>query len=552
MSLISRAGKWIKRESGAIAPAFAIMLPAMLAMLDFSLESSNLMTEKAQVLHATDEASLAVAAMGLSSMTEEQLEASQALVAKYLEYFIPQMKSMPQVSIKAANNNSSIDGVKYISYEISAKVDLPLMLGISGTIESGELNIDTGTRKVKKYTSIPADYVFVVDFSTSQAGNPLKILKSVVKEVSEFALEKNENTKIAIVPFSMGVPVKLADKNERGGEKVACSVMFVPNAEYDINYAFWADKRIHDVSSKDDNTRLYWMDEQRRKYYYDYVRTASPGMDWKEVAAKWCVKNAQKGAKVGRAEYSCKTPGEPYTDLFSAESQEIIAREYDRAKQAAKYHYSPYYTIVNEKSIDYEATLERMFSDDAVINFPMPWTGNGDRNYRTFEGMCRNGGWYNHVSNNDLSRSTVRSWLIELTDDINKINEFQDMLQEGWTQTSSGLLRAVPVMAKGTNKRKVFVILSDGDDYPRSEVTNTLLEKYKVCDRIKEGLIERTETNTSRVDIYYISTNTATARVKYWADNCVGATNAKTSTTKDDLIRVIKGIITDETAHFSS
>lgn len=549
MSLISRIKGFINGGSGAIAPAFAIMLPAMLAMLDMGLESANLMTQKTRMLHATDEATLAIAAMGFSEMTEKQMEDSKTLVAKYLEYYLPGVKGTPEVTIKATSNNASMDGIKYINYEVSAKVDLPLILGLSSTIESDELSVDTGIRKVKKYTSIPADYVFVVDFSTSQAGNPLKILKAVVKEVSEFALEKNENTKVAIVPFSMGVPVKTTDRNERGGEVVACSAMFVPKANYNINYAFWADKYTVDI--KTHNTRMYYMDEWRRHYYYNYVRPATPTMGWPQVTEKWCKKNTPYGLAQGKMDYSCKNDDNPYSDFFSEESQAIIAREYDRAVQVKKDH-NINYTIVNDKSIDYEATLENMFSDDAVITFPMPWAGLGTPAYYVFDGMCRNGGWNNHVAGKDMSHSSARSWLIELTDDINIINEFQDMLQEGWTQTSSGLLRAVPVLAKGTNKRKVIVILSDGDDYPNSVVTNTLLEKYKLCDRIKEGLIERRETNTSRVDMYYISTTTSTTRVNYWGKYCVGSERAKTSTTKDALIKTIKGIITDETGHFSA
>ncbi|WP_158784049.1 hypothetical protein [Pantoea sp. BAV 3049] len=220
-----------------------------------------------------------------------------------------------------------------------------------------------------------------------------------------------------------------------------------------------------------------------------------------------------------------------------------------------KYH-DNYGTIFNDYVTDYQATLQEMFSDKAVITFPLEWTAmvkDKDHTYnRPYSAMCLNGGWFRHVSNNDLSRSSARSWLVELTSDISVLDQFQDMQAYGNTQISSGLIRSVPVMMKGSNKRKVFILISDGEDNSGKNVTQNFLKQYHLCDKIKKGVAEKSGISNTRVEMYYISVTSAATRVKEWADNCVGEANAKTSTTREALIKEIKGIMADETGHFAS
>ena len=540
--------RFFRGEQGGLTPAFAILLPCLLGMMSFGLDSANLLAAKTRVANAVDEASLALSATGKSNLTKEEHREAKEMVSRYLRYHFPELSQAADITLSSVGGNYDTHGYQYTRYQVNARIKVPLIFN-TGVLKGfdHDIEVGSGTRKVNKYNAVPADYVFVVDFSGSQAGEPLRIIKQVVKEIGAFVLENSKESKIAIVPFSIGVPVKLPGVNERGGERVGCSVLFVPKPAYDIDYAFWSDKYI--VKGKDMNNRMYYMDNQRYTYYRSFVGPASPKMNDADVIAKWCKQNPRYGVTAGRAQYTCKTAGYPDTDIFSERSQRIIAKEMDMAFQVTLDH-NRYDTILHEKSVDYAATLDSMFSDKAVITFPMLWTELAKRAYRPFNGMCHNGGWYKHIANNDLSRSTARSWLIELTSDTKVLDQFQQMLQQGWTQISSGLIRSVPVMMKGKNKRKVFIMLSDGNDAPSAVVTETFLKKYDLCGRIAKGLIGHKETNTSKVELYYISTTSGAERVKFWADYCVGPERAKTSTTKDQLIREIKGIVTDEAGHF--
>lgn len=106
------------------------------------------------------------------------------------------------------------------------------------------------------------------------------------------------------------------------------------------------------------------------------------------------------------------------------------------------------YTIEHDAAIDYEVTLEKMFSDEAVITFRMQWTSKEeDNNHRPYERMCHNTGWWGERG--DLVSAKMYSWLIELTNNAKELAEFQNMHVHGYTATVSGLVHSVPVMMKG-------------------------------------------------------------------------------------------------------
>ncbi len=562
MSLIARVIKRITSQKAALTPAFAIILPALIAMMAFGIDFAQALAQKARLARAVSEASLAVAAGGKYAMSEEEISQSKQLVAEYLDYYFPEKLSVINISIASAWHEIDEDSYSYTAYDISAVIKVPILF--TAQMVSGfdrELEIGSGNVKVKKFSSVAADYVFVVDFSTGSSSQSLRELKKVIKEVNDYALKNNPENKMALVPYTLGVPVKLSGKNQRGGQRTGCSLLFVPNENYDIDYTFWGDKAIE---LNRNLPFMYNMDFQRLQFYRYYVGGIyfySPVMEWKDVLARWCTRNSKYGPKEGREQYSCKDDNYPDDNLFSDRSQRIIASETAKVRGVVQRHYT-LFSLFNDDAINYPATLTNMFSDSAIITFPMLWP----RGHRPFQNMCENAGEYNPLyPENDLSKAAPSSWLIELTRDKSTLAQIQTMKIAGsLVQASSGLVRSVPVMMKGRNKRKVFIIISRRVDYAESnaKVTEKWLKQYQLCEKIKQGIKDHSETNTHRVEMYFITYTSGTTYPIWtmppkewntlWAENCVGTSNAAMADDQDQLLQTIKGIMDDETGHFAN
>ncbi|WP_156103086.1 TadE/TadG family type IV pilus assembly protein [Erwinia sp. 9145] len=540
-----RLRKVICGTTGALAPAFAVLLPVLLGMLSLGIDGSNAMSQRARLSTAMAEASMGVAAAGKTEMTAGESQETNALIDNYLRYYIPAMIGKPEINIVTSTDAENEYDLNSLNYHFAVRVNVPLLFrAIPGL--NREVTLGISELKIRKFSSIATDYVFVMDFSDKQSGLQMDGLKRVVKQISHEVIDNNPDSRIAYIPFSVGVPVLLNETNERGGRKIACSILFVPTPEYAINYAFWADKNL--ITSSDWNARMYEMDRYRYQYYNEIVRTATPVIAETQMQQRWCKANSESGRTVGQYHHSCKTADEPYSDIFSEDSSKIIKEEYQKAFHAWSRH-NALMTIMHQASADLDAMLEKMFTEEAIINLPLPWTPLRYY-YRTFDNMCQSGGW--SMNSGDMAHAQPKSWMIELTNDLQRLESLQTMTQAGKAQISSGLLRSVPVMAKGKNRRKVFILLHDGQHGGWDGVTQELLKEKNVCGKIKEGLIARAQTKDTTVDMYYISTSFSGENVAIWGRQCVGKERATTATSEKALIDILRSIISDETGHFAS
>ena len=549
-----------------------ILFTVVCGVMGWGINRVCMLARRARVADAVAEATLAVstATMANDSQTgsgRQEIEKVRGTVASWMKYYFPAMKSAPEVEFTVMEGQQLASSeTRYTYYNVDVAVTLPqLFLYQTVTVDKTDYTLRAGRGHVNKYVSKPADYVFVVDFSGSQIGPRLNILKSVFAEITDFVLKNSPGSKIAIVPFSTGVSVIMPGTNQRGGQNVGCSVLFVPNPGWDINYAFWSDKNVSTAYANSPlNTQTYYMDYYRYKFYKNFVAASSPTNKEADMRKRWCRQNPTKGVKEGRVEYSCFDPRDKYPDpsdprnqledIFTAQSLRLIENEYAKAARVFTTQKSAY-TIEHDEAINYTATLDKMFSDEAIITFPMLWStaSSASSAYRPYYQMCQQGGWWKHNTGNDLTNQSAASWLIPLTDSKPALDQFQNMEPSGWTHLSAALIRSVPVMMEGSNRRKVFIMMSDGEEsrYPQI-TTDKWLKSYKLCQKIEEGILARPQTNAGKVELYYISTTNARTWVKYWGENCTGAARSKTATQRDDLIKLIKGIITDETGHLTS
>lgn len=558
---VTRAIPRMKDEYGGVMISFAVLLPVLIVLIAFGLNSLKMFIAKSKLGDVSAEIGLMVSANSTVTQGSEPSASMKKMLVNYAKEFFPESTKSPTLSGTTSTVGNDADkNAAFMTYQPIIKVELPFLFYHRSLSEDKKnFTVSSSAITVTKKVSRPVDIVFVVDFSTSQQGAGIRLLKQTFKELTEFILKSNPDSKVAMVPFSTGVAVKYPETNQRGGPKAGCSVLFVPKKGWDIDYSFWGDKYING-RYKNINQQTYYMDTYRYKYYSNNVRQSRPALPLQTTLDKWCRKNDSKGGeKVGHDTYSCfdnrfkeqDILGNTFysDDIFSKKSLQIITNEYAKAvrlRDSQNYHF----TIENIEAVDFPETLKKMFSDEAIITFPMLWTGMWDSNFRTFKEMCHNTGWWNN--DGQLADAKLHSWLIELTNDAQELNQFQNMKAQGWTATSSGLVRSVPVMMKGRNPRKIFVIMSDGDDSTGPQkVTDRYLKDYKLCDKIKDGILERPETNAERVDIYYVSTTNSTKRVNYWRDYCTGEGNAAKALNRKQVVDLIKGFLSDEIGSFT-
>ncbi len=547
-------------QRGTIMISFAVLLPILMILVALGINSVKMFIAKAKLSDVSAEVGLIVSASSSVTDKGQYPPEMKNLVTHYVQNFFPEASKTPEVTFKFSEvSTETTTNAEYMTYHPSIKVELPFPF-YHATLSEGAKNftISATPLTVKKQVSRPVDVLFIVDFSTSQKGTKMRILKEVFRDLTNFILSSNPESKVGIVPFSSGVAVKYPETNQRGGPKAGCSVLFVPKKEWAIDYAFWGDKYVNKKYTKLSD-QSYYIDDYRRKYYLDRVAKSRPALTADALNGQWCRKNDVWGTNVGQTQYSCfdhrfKTldlDGSVVAkdDIYTQRAQQIIEQQYAMAFKVRERQRTTK-TIEHDDAIDYEATLNQMFSEEAIITFPMLWTDRENYSYRVYNLMCHNTGWWGQFG--DLSSARLYSWLIELTNNANELHQFQNMEPQGWTATSSGLVRSVPVMMKGTNPRKIFVVMSDGDDstYP-AKVTDRYLKQYNLCEKIRSGIIERSQTHTERVDIYYVSTTNSDKRVNYWKDYCTGEGNAAKAVNRQAIVTLIKGFLSDEIGSFS-
>lgn len=607
--------KWlIQSERAATTVIFALILPFYIAFYALAIDGSLLMNKRARLADGLNEAVLTIAAVNNRNLTAADRKENYDFLQRYLAFYMPNAEyERSNANIHVEDNSKSTDpSQRFIDYYVNANVQINTILS-NKSVGLNSFNADllllsdgTNSGKARKFIrSQPVDFVFVLDFSRSMQeelsadGSTTRIdmLKRVVSQVVPLGLSSPETT-FGIVPFDIGVPVRLpGQRNEAGGEAVGCSTLFVPKDNRKINYGFWANKFIDakdpSLSSTSDpwiEKEIYWrMDTARYQYYLNTVLPAiDPGKDMATlVTSGLCSLNANDGRVSGRALYSCaqNTGDSIFTNqgLISAEYAVAIRNIRDMRSANETQNGLGLDSIANINSIDVSKTLSGMFNENNVVTFVQPWATNTLEN-RAFGTMCQSGtqttwnktptvdrikepdAYYpNQIVTEEQSQhgviSTIKTakagaYLIELTRDQTKLNEFQTMIPNGGTDSTSGLLRAVPVLAKGKNTRKAIIIISDGEDSPGPKQVTDLFHSNRakgerLCDKIKEGFMAMP--NAESFNIYFISVSAASTsdpQVSYWQKYCVDDGNAMVASDPSALLDSFNSIISTETGFF--
>ncbi|MGL4860061.1 MAG: hypothetical protein ACRC5A_10065 [Enterobacteriaceae bacterium] len=570
-SLWSALLRLLRQPTGATTVLFALTFPTMWLFYSLGIDSSRLLASQARLVDGLNQGVFAVAMTDNRHKGTNQQNVNTKLIKEYLSYYLPGTQvSDKDITVSISENNApekqtgGSRSVNSVEYQATAEVQMsPIFKFASGGFDDNiRLRADSSAGRVRitmQVSSTPTDYVFVLDFSgsmTSSSAEPgksrIQLLKDVVKEFANAVLTENDKNRIAFVPFANGVPVRLADKHPAGGEQTGCSFVAKLKPAYaGVDLTFWYNKAYYAIDRTEENRRRYLIEKYLQDYYKDFISLAT-GLSLDQMTEKgWCVKNATYDSNewtaingYGRTQYSCSfNPKARLSDPQLNQAQFKQQSPYMKALvNSANNNYG---TLLNDQTLDYEATLagDYMFRDDSVTTFPVFYGTNKPHN------MCRYAFNRGGQATSDMLKTAFPDYyLIELTADKKVIAEFQRMKPEGNTDSSSALLRAVPVLAKGTNTRKVMIIVSDGEDNgsrgsgPQA-VTYKLHTQYNICNKIREGLLQYPEgTPTTQSDIYYVSVVQAADRRKFWEQYCTGDKKAFIATNYKSLIETLLGI----------
>lgn len=580
----------LRKQSGATTLMFAIMFPLLLMFFSVALDGARFQTSRARLADAMNQGVLAIAvddtcdyvADSLCNRKPENLQ----MLRRYLNYYLPDV-TFPDADLRVIVNlnRDKLKTLTSIDYNAQGTAKSHPMfksyreVGFNDDIYLRADSTVGSVRKNFKNKSISTDYVFVVDISSSMLEyiNKLdkkyikyELLKEVVTDFSDKILANNIKNTIGIVPFNVGVPVKLDKNNFWGGKETGCSFMGRIKKEYmqvnnkNIDLSFWYNKSFSAGANN-----IYKQNELVTSVYTNILRSYLK-LDYNDVVSnkEWCYKYYEKN---GEDILSCDA--DRRANVFKHRKE--FDNTYDKVKHLWELMNGRsylYLNVLNAKTIDIEETLKdsNLFSDESVTTFTyFP--------YHERDGLL-NKMCYDHdymlglseLNPDGVSEQTKSvfvsyvkeiksppSYLIELSSDIKIIEEFKKMKAPGGdTDTSSGLLRSLPVIAKGNNPRKVIIMVTDGEDSGNAEALTNLLHdpKNNICGKIRQGLLNyRKMPKTTDAEIYYISLGREgnfDKRMKFWRDNCVGENNAFVATDYNTLMQSLLTISKENRINF--
>jgi tight adherence protein G len=589
--------KFIRQQKGGLAIIFAVMLPFIFSVCALVFDGARMMSKRARLADALNEAALAIATSSLGKGTPEEKLRNQQILESFLHAYLPQ----DDIGGSTVTMREGVDGSTGVAvpiYDISAQLEVKSVLPLGSLAPSFtptvEMSNGGSVRKGISTMSMPADYVFVVDFSGSMSWNTddnsqkrITLLKKVVLDITTESLKNEPKTTFGIVPFETGVPAKRAVPQL--AEEFGCELNVVLNADYDIDYEYWGRMLLAmPTANKDALTRRIYLHHYRYKVHNEYIMKKLGYSSMEAYANATGVCESMKTLKDNNlTQYnnlnSLSNYPVPYVCDFLPKDDALSLRFIPdpRGIEAnlvlIENEYKQFSNVMMPTllggnrgevfkitTVDVKKTLEGMFDKGNLKTWSIPDATFIQRYMNGSSGpytMSRRGGFDYTCTSAFQKDSTGQqlNYLIELTSDINTLDEFQRMQPVGGTISTTGVLRAAQVLAKGTNPRKVMIIISDGED--NNTDLKDAFHKPKaplkpICDVIREDLPKHS-TDTEEVDIYFISvvgSATDVNRARYWENYCTGEGNSFVATNYKDLMDKLTSIVSayEETGYFNN
>ncbi|CAD7561306.1 Protein TadG, associated with Flp pilus assembly [Citrobacter europaeus] len=553
---------YIQNNRAAVSVMFAIVLPILIASFSIGIDGARFLIKRAKLSDALSQGSLAVALTGNDNSLDTDITRNEQLLKSYIDYYLPSDKiKLGSLKVTLRKKYDPDDTSRVVSLDYIADAAIlsnpifeSLEHGLPGFGKDVQISSDGSNGIVRKNideSSVESDIVFAVDFSGSMLDpssepsmNRLQLLQRIIADLTKDVIKSDSNTKIGIVPFDLGIPVSLSEKNPLGGARIGCSLPYKFNYQYDLDFNFWSYKYPGNTSSSSAEA-LY--DTNRRQYdYYRYDLGLSTDQ---LVNSGICVSTSSKPF------YSCERIG--FNLAIPSNTTRFVSDYNVMSRIGNQIHDS----IASDVTIDYSATLaQKNLFGDVYKTFEIPF-GSSSSFQSVFTHMCTSGfnvsPHNNYFSNypSIISSLYQNAQIINLTSSQSQLQKFNKMVVHlgAGTDTTAGLLTAARVIKSGTNPQKIIIVITDGEDSGELvTVSNRFHTQFKMCKKIVDGLEEQSA-NTKSVKIYYISLSAKDnneKRLAFWRDNCVGSDGAFTATDYTSLKNVISSILQKGSLHF--
>lgn len=545
-------GHFLANQSGSVMIAFVIMLPIIFICLAISINNAGILRARAILSEATNEASLAIVAINNQNSSPNQT--NDQLATDYISYYLTKKLNNPDINqsniehkvVSAIKNGVTTQtDAYYISYsqEINALMRINTLQELGTSISVGNPLLTGNTRK-DKLSVIESTHMSIVtdvsgsiscDYSDTNCNqytlaNSATRLSALSTALSEILTEPNvqDDITFSFIPYDIGVPVEIEQKNPAGGAAYQCSLLYkfqtINGFDFNnIDYNFWANKGLnykrwkslkdervisdyitYDYQSRYKNTLFYYLDYYNYLYYSKIV---GPSLNYNSDSDLekngLCVQsNFSESINMGATKYSCyrgKT-GENYYDNYALNPNNAtkINQQYGPLVWLYDHMYSTTefnninYSFANIDTVDVYGTKNELFSnmDKLTINFTRPIEPAMPL-FTPFMAMCQSPLYANGVlvNNNDNidevedaylnASSALQHFSTKNSPTLQEdktaaelLNYFNNHLTSGsantgiggGTDTITAVLRTVPILAKESSKTKVMVIISDGKD----------------------------------------------------------------------------------------
>lgn len=570
--------RMLTNESAAVSVMFATVFPSLILFYSLAFDGANLNNQRARLMDSINQGVLSVALTDNREKTEADRQSNRETLSAYTTYYLPGV-TVPEseLDIEVALNTNAKGRLVSVDYSAAALAQVKTMLGSvndSGLGTAVDIAADSGAGVVRRTLTqvhTPTDFLFVVDFSNSMNTKVsddnitrIALVKKIFAEFIDLALVENDiagNT-VGMVPYGIGTPEILDIDNLAGGKETGCSFVGKLKDAYNIDFSYWYNKNVRPNASATTTAKYYsgvreagyYADMFLSGYHYSNVvkENISPNTLDEMISRGWCQNNGTTDKKDGRFSVSCEVGGKNSIFALNNAAGILYNNEFEENyKKAGALMTSAdaHYSIINVDTLDVDATLADgyLFSDAAITTYINLFMTSSV--YRPFNDMCA----YALPDNSAARFKSVTKpnfYPIALTKDIATLKQVQSMKASENTDSTNGLLRAIPVIAKGQNPKKVIILLTDGVDLGGTKsgplgLTNLLVRDKKLCSVIKEGLLKYPEgTPTTSVDMYYFSVVDDTARMKFWGDNCVGTKNSIVAKNYQELMESMTAIAT--------